>query len=162
MNRDKNLAIAEKCLPFAFTLHNFEEAWCICQAGPVIRTPWHVNPTQFIIAVSLFTALGFALVFGKKYYPNPGSYLFVMTGFSGALFLNSFFPHILSTLYFRTYMPGVITAALLLLPLTSYILIQISKLRIYTRKQMAGIALLGGIAGIVLIALFLGIGYVFS
>ncbi|MDR0682184.1 MAG: HXXEE domain-containing protein [Dysgonamonadaceae bacterium] len=102
-------------------MHNFEEAWTICM-GTFEFNPFIVSNIQFVIAVSLFTILGFILVFGKNLYRSQKYYQYAITGFAGMLFLNTFFPHILSAFYFRTYMPGFITALILILPLTSLIL----------------------------------------
>jgi hypothetical protein len=109
-------------LPFAFMAHNIEEAVAIGNTKNLIFNAHIANTNQFVIATSLFIILGFALVFGKKMYRNQRSYEYAITGFSGMLFLNSFFPHILSAMYFRMYTPGVITAVVLILPLTTIIL----------------------------------------
>ncbi|MDR0748051.1 MAG: HXXEE domain-containing protein [Tannerellaceae bacterium] len=150
-----------KILPFAFALHNFEEAWAICKAGKFEHNPFVVSSNQFIIAVALFTVLGFVLVFGKKLYRNQQYYQFSTTGFAGMLFLNAFFPHILATIYFRAYMPGFITALLLILPLTGSILWKTFQSKAFSTKQFITVILSGGIAGIALLAVFLTLGYVF-
>ena len=151
-----------KILPFAFALHNIEEAWTICNAGTFEHNPFVVNNNQFIVAVTLFTILGFVLVFGKKLYRNQQCYEYAITGFAGMLFLNTFFPHILSAIYFQTYTPGLITTSILILPLTSIILWKIFRSRIFSNKQFTITILSSGIAGIILIAVFLGIGYILS
>lgn len=162
MDNNRKISLLIKILPFAFTLHNIEEAWPICNSEPVIRSPFVVDPVQFIIAVSLFTVLGFVLVFGEKFYPTNRNYQYAVTGFSGMLFLNSFFPHILLAIIFRSYMPGLITAIVLLLPLTTYILWQIYKSRPFSKKQLITTILSGGMIGLVLVFLFLGIGFIFA
>lgn len=156
-----NLVSYLKGLPFVFALHNFEEAWHICYSEQIIQMPFMVSPTQFIIAVSLFTILGFVLVFGRRFYPDNRSYQYAVTGFSGMLLLNSFFPHILSAIYFRCYTPGLITASLFILPLTAYILWQVYKSQLFSKKQLVATILSGGMIGFVLVFLFLGIGYLF-
>jgi hypothetical protein len=151
-----------KILPFVFALHNFEEAWAIFNAGTFEHNPFVVNSNQFIIAVALFTVLGFVLVFKKKIYRNKKYYQYATTGFTGMLFLNAFFPHILAMICFRTYIPGFITALILILPLTGFILWNIFQSKTLSNKQFIMTVLSGGIAGIVLVAVFLGIGYVVS
>lgn len=158
MKRDK-FHLVIKCLPFAFALHNAEEAWHIATTEHAIQSPLVVDPLQFIIAVSLFTILGFGLIFCEKLYPTNRSYQRIIIGFAGMLFLNSFFPHILSAIVLRSYTAGLITSLFLLLPLTTYILRKSYKL--FSKKQFVGIVLTGGVVGIILVFMFLGIGYLF-
>lgn len=148
-------------LPFAFMAHNIEEAVAIGNTKNLIFNA-HINTTQFVIATSLFTILGFALVFGKKMYRNERSYEYAITGFSGMLFLNAFFPHILSAVYFRTYTPGVITAVALILPLTSIILSKTYQSKEFSNNRFLITIVSGGIAGLILVAVFLGIGSLFN
>lgn len=158
MNALKNI----KILPFAFAIHNFEEAWAICNTRYFNQNPFVADTTQFIIAVSLFTALGFVLVFGKTLYKNTRYYQYAITGFSGMLFLNVFFPHVLSSLYLQNYTPGLISALLLILPLTGFILWKIFQAKLFSNKQFVFTILLGGLAGFILVVVFLGIGYLLS
>jgi hypothetical protein len=148
-------------LPFAFMAHNIEEAVAIGNTKNLIFNA-HINTTQFVIATSLFTILGFALVFGKKKYRSQRSYEYAITGFSGMLFLNAFFPHILSAVYFGTYTPGVITAVALILPLTTIILRKAYQSKEFSNNRFFITILSGGIAGLILVAVFLGIGYIFN
>ena len=132
-------------MPFAFVLHNFEEVWAI-------RTP------QFIIAVSLFTLLGFAVVFLRGWQ----GWKYVVTAFAGMLFLNVFFPHILSAIWYGRYMPGLISAVGLILPLTVVIIWKIHKAAWFLPRRFLLIILLGGLAGILLVAAFQGVGHLLS
>ncbi len=159
-NKDLEHWKAIRLLPFAFTAHNFEETWAICNTNQTGYHPFTVSAAQFIIAVSLFTVLGFILVFGKKLYRTSQQYQYTVTGFSGMLFLNVFFPHLLSALYFKAYMPGVVSALILILPITSFILWKTFQSHIFSNKQLAITILFGGLTGVLLIGVFLGIGYV--
>ena len=155
MNRqlDKYIAI----LPFVFAAHNIEEA---ISFGIVQEFSFYVvKQAQFIIAVSLFSILGFMVVFCKKLYQNDSQYRYFITGFAGMLFLNAFFPHIIATLYFKAYMPGVITAILLILPLTGYILRETYRLSLFSKQQFITTIITGGMIGAVLVVFFLGIGW---
>lgn len=149
-------------LPFAFMAHNIEEAVAIGNTKNLIFNVHNANTKQFVIATSLFTILGFVIVFGKKMYRNQRSYEYAITGFSGMLFLNAFFPHILSAVYFRTYTPGVVTAVALILPLTTIILQKTYQSKEFSNNRFFITIVSGGIAGLILIAVFLGIGYLFS
>lgn len=159
---NKQLTCIIKYLPLAFMVHNIEEAIAVGNTtNPIFKA--HIdNINQFIIAVLLFTILGFIVVYGKKLYKNQRYYEYAVTGFSGMLFLNAFFPHILSSVYFRTYTPGLITVVVLILPITSIILWKTYQMKIFSAKQFPIAIISGGIVGILLVAVFLGIGYLFS
>lgn len=98
-------------LPVAFMVHNIEEA--VGMEAWIKSIPFcnylSVTTAQFIIAAGLFTALGFILVFAKKWYSSGPQFTFATTGFAGMLFLNVFFPHLIATLIFGKYAPGVIS-----------------------------------------------------
>ncbi len=151
-----------KIVPFAFAIHNFEEAWAICNTSQTYQNPFVANVTQFIIAVSLFTTLGFVLVFGKKLYKTTRYYQYAITGFSGMLFLNVFFPHVLSAIYLQKYTPGLISAVMLILPLTGFLLWKIFQSKLFSTKQFVLTIFSGGLVGTILVAVFLTIGYILS
>ena len=148
-------------LPFAFALHNVEEAIYIDSVNHLGFSRLLYNQTQFIIAVSLFTILGFVLVFGKGLYKSQSAYQSAIAGFAGMLFLNAIISHIIPSIFFLNYMPGVVTAVLLLLPLTACILWEIYRLRWFSNKKLILTILSGGIVGIILVGVFLGVTYLF-
>ena len=148
-------------LPFAFALHNIEEAIYINNVNHLGFSHFLYNQTQFIATVSLFTILGFVLVFGKKLYKSESAYQYAFAGFAGMLFLNAIISHIIPSVFFMEYMPGVVTAVLLLLPLTACILWKIYKLHLFSNKQLIITIFLGGIIGIILVGVFLGMVYLF-
>ena len=110
-------------VPIILTIHNIEEAPFM--EGWSKRLPLKVHPTvttrQFIIAVTFLTIVGFMLTyFGVEYLANQTGYLMVL-GIQAILLFNTFIPHIATTLRFRMYSPGVITAILLTLPFSFYL-----------------------------------------
>lgn len=147
-------------LPFAFMLHNSEEAWGISKLSTSFSFPMHqgVTPLQFAIAVTLFTVLGFVIIFIKSLYKSEKQYTYVTTGFTGMLFLNVFFPHLIATIFFGQYAPGVITALLINLPLTGYILFATFKTNKLNLKQIITASTIGALIGIMLVFIFLKIG----
>jgi hypothetical protein len=71
--------------------------------------------------VTFLTIAGFILTyFGVEYLANRTGYLMVL-GIQAILLFNTFVPHIATTLRFRMYSPGVITAILLTLPFSFYL-----------------------------------------
>lgn len=162
MHSNKKLSFSVKLLPFAFTIHNCEELWAISILENNFGSPFLVSNLQFAIAVGLFSILGFVLVFGKRLYRNNNQYSYAVLGFAGMLFLNSFFPHILSAILFKTYTPGCISAFFIILPLTSYILIKMYKLKMFPITKFIKSIICGAIIGLILVFIFLGIGYLFT
>ena len=160
---EKKLNSAINILPFAFLLHNIEEAISVedwIKKNPM-KISYSITTNQFVVAVALFTVMGFIVVFAKKAYKNEERFLLLITGFSGMLLLNVFFPHLIAALAFRMYVPGVITALLVNLPLTIYILWHIHKAYKLSMRTMIFTIIGGGLFGIVLAYIFLLIGKLF-
>jgi hypothetical protein len=110
-------------VPIFFMLHNIEEAPFMERWSK--RLPLKIHPTvttrQFVIAVTFLTIAGFLLTyFGVEYLANQTGYLIVL-GIQFILFFNAFVPHIVSTILFRLYSPGVVTALLITLPFSIYL-----------------------------------------
>ena len=106
-----------------FMLHNLEEAPFMESWSK--RLPLKIHPTvsmrQFVIAVTFLTLGGFLVTYhGVEYLANPTGYLIVL-GIQVVLFFNAFIPHIASTLWFRIYSPGVVTAIAITLPFSLYL-----------------------------------------
>ena len=161
---DKNLNSAINILPFAFLLHNIEEAVSMedwIEKSPM-KISYSITTNQFVVAVALFTFMGFIVVFVKRLYKNEVQFFILIAGFSGMLLLNVFLPHLITALVFRMYVPGLITAVLLNLPLTIYIIWHIHKSSKFSIKKIFFTIIGGGIIGIVLAYLFLLIGNLFN
>jgi hypothetical protein len=110
-------------VPIFFTLHNMEEAPFMESWSK--RLPLKIHPTvstrQFIIAVTFLTLAGYlAAYFGIEYLANQTGYLMVLA-IQAVLLVNAFVPHIASTIRFRMYSPGVITATVITLPFSFYL-----------------------------------------
>lgn len=110
-------------VPMILTIHNIEEAPFM--EGWSKRLPLKIHPTvstrQFVITVTFLTIAGFMLTyFGVEYLANQTGYLIVL-GIQAILLFNAFVPHLATTIRFRMYSPGVITAILLTLPFSYYL-----------------------------------------
>ena len=111
------------CVPFFFMLHNIEEAPFMESWSK--RLPLKVHPTvptkQFVIAVTFLTLSGFILTFlGVKILPQPIGYMLILC-IQMVLAFNAIIPHLLTTIRFRLYSPGVISALLITLPFSFYL-----------------------------------------
>ncbi len=147
-------------LPFAFTLHNFEEVLGMEKWTKSIPSYIHkpVTTRQFGIAVLLFSILGFIITYTKIYFQTEKDYYFVITGFAGMIFLNVFLPHLLATILLRKYSPGIITGLFINLPLTVLILNKMTHSQILSVKQLIVTIVIGGLIGVFLAFTFLKIG----
>ena len=144
-------------LPYAFALHNAEEVLSMERWSHSVPMSVHppVTTRQFALAVVLFTMLGFVLVYVPV---SNHTHHILVAGFAGMLWLNVLFPHLIATLYFRKYAPGVVTALLINLPLTSQILWQLYDSGALPQTQLLIVIIMGGILGAGLAFLFLKIG----
>ncbi|MBE0649733.1 MAG: HXXEE domain-containing protein [Bacteroidales bacterium] len=155
-----NLDFIISLLPFAFALHNLEEAlgmekWTKFTPS-FIHRPFTTR--QFGIAVLLFTVLGFIVVFAKGLYKTEELYYMFVSGFAGILLLNVFIPHLVAVIYMKKYAPGIISALLVNLPLSAFVLTKIKNAGLLTTKQVFLSVITGGVIGVVLTFGFLKIG----
>lgn len=110
-------------VPVFLTIHNIEEApfmegW---YKRLPLKLPFTITTRQFGIAVTLITAAGFIITYiGVEYLANQTGYLLVL-GIQAILAFNAVVPHIVTTIRFRMYSPGVITAVVILLPFSLYL-----------------------------------------
>lgn len=81
----------------------------------------HATTRQFSIAVTILTFAGFLITFLEINYLHDSTGYLLILGIQGILLFNAFVPHILSTIAFRMYSPGVMTAVLLTLPFSYYL-----------------------------------------
>jgi uncharacterized protein with HXXEE motif len=110
-------------VPIFLTIHNIEEApfmenW---YKRLPMKIPFTITTRQFMIAVTFLTVAGYGVTyFGVEYLANQTGYLLVL-GIQTILLFNAFVPHIATTIRFRMYSPGVITAILMMLPFSFYL-----------------------------------------
>jgi hypothetical protein len=104
------------------------------------RLPLRVHPIvstkQFVIAVTFLTVTGFILTFlGVEIWKQSSGYLLVL-GIQMVLAFNAFVPHILTTIRFRLYSPGVVSALLITLPFSFYLFHRALAENLLTRNQL--------------------------
>ena len=86
-----------------------------------VKLPLMLTTRQFVIAVTVITIAGFMITYlGVEYLANQTGYLLVL-GIQAILLFNAFVPHIATTIRYRMYSPGVITAVLIMLPFSFYL-----------------------------------------
>ena len=103
---------------FCITLHNIEEAlwlteWQIKNMPNIRKNPKKEN---FIFAVLGITILGYLTAGLFMLYPDKIYFQYAFIGFIGAMLINAIIPHLLLTIIYRKYCPGVFTGCFLLMP----------------------------------------------
>lgn len=110
-------------VPIFFALHNLEEAPFMESWSKKLPMKIHpgITTRQFGIAVTVLTAAGFLLTFlSLEYFETTMGYLLVLE-IQAILLFNAFIPHIGSTIRFRMYSPGVISAVIITIPFSFYL-----------------------------------------
>jgi hypothetical protein len=110
-------------VPVFFALHNLEEAPFMERWSKRLSLEIHpkVTTRQFALAVTFLTLAGFLLTYyALQFLGFPTGYILIL-GIQAILLLNAFIPHIATTIRFRMYSPGVITAVLFILPFSCYL-----------------------------------------
>ncbi len=107
-------------LPIALALHEAEE-WNILrwEQHNFVNLPAKTHASVRVFLV-FFTLLGFLWTALAALPNNPRIAAFVLLPFAAGAFLNAL-QHLFYTMYFRQYAPGVITSAVLLLPISGYL-----------------------------------------
>jgi len=153
MNIKISSVTAYTFLTIASVLHNTEET--LTMKGYAVDSPFaFIQPPtyrQFLVAVSILTLVvifAFILAIRTK---NPKTYLFISTAIASALLLNVLVPHLLVALYTFRYTPGLVSAVLLIFPLSTVVLVK-NKRMYASLKQMLSYIVTGLAAGYVLFA----------
>jgi len=110
-------------VPFFFMLHNIEEAPFMEKWSGQLPLKIHpiITTKQFVIAVTFLTINVFILTFlGMEIWPQPIGYLIIL-GIQMILAFNAIVPHLILTIRFRLYSPGLVTALLITLPFSFYL-----------------------------------------
>lgn len=109
---------------FCLTLHNAEEALWLTQWRTNTLPDNRRSPSKqhFIFAVIGITMLGYLSSGLYLLYPDNRLLELCFVGFAGAMLVNAVIPHILLTIRYRTYCPGVLTACFLMIPFNGIIL----------------------------------------
>jgi len=103
--------------PIVIAFHNAEEAlWLPGWSQRSGR--WHrpVEPGVFRFAVAVLTVLAFAATWMSASSGRQTVWTYLFFGYMVAMLANAFVPHIAASVATRSYMPGVVTAVILNLP----------------------------------------------
>jgi len=106
-----------------FTLHNTEEAFGFSRFAypPHILSP---IPTTagMIAAIAIITVIVWGILLWAYWQPNQSIKRNILSIVSAVFLFNAFIPHIVEAIVLQRYFPGVVTATLLFLPFSLWIL----------------------------------------
>ncbi|WP_368652773.1 HXXEE domain-containing protein [Ornithinibacillus sp. 4-3] len=115
-----NRVIVALLFCLSITIHNKEEALFL-PAWTISNSPITISSTTFLITVTIITIIGYGTAI--YYVFQPGATIkYIFIGYVGAMWINAFLPHILFSLLSLSYMPGTISAVLILIPIHTYII----------------------------------------
>ena len=113
-------------LPIAVTLHNLEEAiWLPSAAKHFDMLPRHVSPGRFRIGVGVLTVAAYLITWFSVADGRESAWTYMFVAYTFVMFLNVFVPHLPAAILLRSYTPGVVTAVLVNLPVTTVLLAEI-------------------------------------
>ena len=135
---------------FCLTLHNIEEALWLTKwrQKTMPNSRRSGNNAHFIFAVIGITLLGYLAAGFYMLYPDYFLLELCFTGFVGAMLINAIVPHLLLTIKYRSYCPGVFTGCLLLIPFNSIILYR----AVVTHLRITEVVFSTIIVGVILLA----------
>lgn len=155
----------------AFTLHNLEELSRLSTyakahismyrlPGPLVDM-MSISTAEFGMSVLIVTVLAALLTFMAVKNSIQGSWMLIYMGFSCTMLINVL-GHVVQSLLFYEFTPGVITAVLLLLPLIIYLIYRYCIEKRATPKTLALLTVAGALLMIPLIWLLLMIGKILA
>lgn len=110
-------------VPVLLAIHNLEEAPFMEKWSKELPLPIHpiVSTRQFVAAVTLLTIAGFAATYFGITTANKSIGTSIILGVQMIMLVNAIAPHLVTTLRFRKYSPGIVTALLLNIPFSIYL-----------------------------------------
>ena len=110
-------------VPILLAIHNLEEAPFMEKWSKELGLPIHfaISTRQFIWAVTLLTVAGFVITYiGVNTTKQPIG-VWAVLEIQTIMFVNAFVPHLVASLRFQKYNPGVVTALFLNIPFSMYL-----------------------------------------
>jgi len=126
-------------VPVLFAIHNLEEVPQMERWSRRIpsRYSQSVTTSQFSLAVTLLTLLVLVVTILAVNYPASRLFYLIIFEFQTIILLNVFVPHVLTTIRFKMYSPGLVSGIVLSLPFSIYLFH-----RALEEKYLSGTALL--------------------
>ena len=103
--------------PIVLTAHNLEEAATQRRfAATHARLLWKVGPSEFRFAIVVVTVAGWAVTYMSWRSGRESVWSYLLFGYVVAMLANVLVPHVPAAFVFRGYVPGLVTAVVLNLP----------------------------------------------
>jgi hypothetical protein len=115
----------EWLFPVVITLHNAEEAIGFPNWSKGAGRRWHgsVTPGTFRFTVAVLTILAFALTWMSVVSGKQSVWTYVAFGCIAVTLVNVLLPHLAATIALHRYVPGVVTAVFLNLPVLTLLMV---------------------------------------
>ena len=137
-----------------FSIHNIEEAiWLTKWAEKHSPLKNKQSHKQFLFSVSLITIIGWLVFTLYNLYPNQINTA-IFYGFLASMIVNAFFPHIALSIKTKSYMPGLATAIILIIPTFSLIILNAIKNGTITVPSLLLYLIIVGIVLLTLLFIF--------
>ena len=131
---------------FCITLHNLEEAlWLPDWMAKTMPNRKPTRKEHFIFAVIGITILGYLAAGLHALYPQHQYLEFTFIGFVGAMLVNAIVPHLLFSIRYRSYCPGVFTGCCLIIPMHLIILSNAANSHLKVSEIVVSTAVVGAI-----------------
>jgi len=135
---------------FSLTIHNVEEALWFTKWMQKTMPNRSTKNEYFIFALIGITILGYLTAGMFVLFPDNQYFAYAFIGFVGAMLINAIMPHLLLTILFRKYCPGVLTGCFLIIPFHFTILLNSANNHLKVSEitisiLVTGIILLGSI-----------------
>lgn len=111
-------------VPVLFAIHNLEEVRGMAKEPAKLSLPFHKGVTlpQFVIAVTILTSVAFGVTWLGVHYMSSGIGIYLVFVIQMIILVNAFLPHIALFIRYRSYNPGLLTAVIITLPFSVYLL----------------------------------------
>lgn len=105
-------------LPVAFLVHDAEELFTM--PAWFVAHEWPITFAEVAVAIALFFALFVVITAGVWLRPASRAWRALYGGLLGVFMLHAL-THVAQTAYFHAYTPGIVTAVLVVLPVSIYL-----------------------------------------
>lgn len=141
--------------PAAVTVHNLEEfIWLPgFVSAHAAQLPWHVDPGAFRSALFVLTVAAWIITYLSWQSGQQSIWAYLLFGYTVAMVVNVFVPHVPAAIRFWGYSPGVVTAVVVNLPVMTWLLMLALRDKwISGRKTIVfGVSVPVGLAAIILL-----------
>lgn len=143
----------------SISLHNMEEAlWLPAWSKYAKKFHKETDHHEFRFAVLMITVFAVLVTAAFLFFPQINLIKYAYFGFLGAMMINVFAPHLMATIVLKRYAPGLITGALLNLPINGMIIYKSINSRLLDLTQIFFSTAIVGVILIIILPLLFRMG----